>query len=158
MSAQRSVAYQRIERMFAEDQCVMLDGGVATELQRVGIKDHPLSDKDLWGTGALYHAPQIVLEVHQRYAEAQCDVISTNSWAILSASEIKAPTMVVGRAPSHWMDGARLAIKLAREAVERVARPATARLASVSMATSTVQSGRRPCGCSRECLRKIRQI
>ena len=51
MSAQRSAAYQRIERMFAEDQCVMLDGGVATELQRVGIKDHPLSDKDLWGTG-----------------------------------------------------------------------------------------------------------
>lgn len=119
MSVHHSAAYQRLEQMFAEDRCVMLDGGIATELQRVGIKNHPLSDKDLWGTGALYHAPQIVLEVHQHYAEAQCDVISTNTWAILSAPEIEAPTMVVGGAPSHWMDGARLAIKLAREAVER---------------------------------------
>jgi len=43
-------AYQRIQNLIAEDQCVILDGGVATELERVGLKEHHLNDKGLWGT------------------------------------------------------------------------------------------------------------
>ena len=40
-----SAAYQRIQRLTAEDQCVILDGGVATELQRTGLREYRVSDK-----------------------------------------------------------------------------------------------------------------
>jgi len=92
--------------------------GVGTELQRAGIKKHPLSDKELWGTGALCHSPNIVLEVHRRYVESQCDIITTNTWAVLRSAEIESRTSR-GGTPRHWMDTARLGIQIARQAVEQ---------------------------------------
>lgn len=118
MSRRYSETYQRIQKMIADNECVVLDGGVATELQRVGMKDERLSDSDLWGTMALYHAPQAVLEVHRRYVGAGCDVISTNTWALLSAPEMEKQAMVGRGKPTHWMDAARLAMQLARQAVK----------------------------------------
>ena len=118
MSSHQSQSYQRIAQMIADQACVILDGGVGTELQRAGIKKHPLSDKELWGTGALYHAPEIVLEVHRRYVESQCDIITTNTWAVLSSPEI-ASRASWGGTPRHWMDTARLGIQIARQAVEQ---------------------------------------
>ena len=38
-------------------------------------------DAELWGTWALYRAPRAVLEVHRRYVETGCHVISTTSRA-----------------------------------------------------------------------------
>jgi S-methylmethionine-dependent homocysteine/selenocysteine methylase len=58
--------YQRIQRLIDEDRCVILDGGLATELQDAGGKEYRVSDTDMWGAGALYHAPRAVLEVHRR--------------------------------------------------------------------------------------------
>ncbi len=115
-----SQAYQRIQQMLAEEQCVILDGGMATELERVGLKDHRISDEGLWGTWALYHAPYAALEVHHRYVVAGCDVISTDTWGIMSAPEMETRSMTGLTGPSHWMDAARLGVRLARQAIAAV--------------------------------------
>ena len=44
-----SPAFQRIQQLFADEQCVLLDGGVGTELRRAGIKNRPLSDTNCGG-------------------------------------------------------------------------------------------------------------
>jgi S-methylmethionine-dependent homocysteine/selenocysteine methylase/SAM-dependent methyltransferase len=118
MAANHSEAYQRIEEEMAADRCIILDGGNATELQRIGVKDFSLSDKGLWGTWALYHAPHATLEVHGRYLEAGCDIISTNTWAIISAPEMESHGMFDSIGQSNWMDIARLGIRLGRQAID----------------------------------------
>lgn len=110
-----SSAYRRLAELIAADTCVILDGGVATELQRVRLaRGESGPGPDLWGTWALYRAPEAVLDVHRSYVAAGCDVISTNTWSILSAPELQA------RSPelAHWMDVARLGVSLARRAIE----------------------------------------
>ena len=106
--------------MISADECVVLDGGVATELQRPGAGGSP--DLELWGTWALYRAPQAVLDVHRRYAEAGCHVLSTNTWAILSAPELGLRSGPGTPETEHWMDVARLGIGLARRGVEEAGR------------------------------------
>src|SRR5262249_11144638 len=83
----RSPAYRRLEELISSDRCVVLDGGVATELQRLAPVDGRAPDPELWGTWALYRAPRAVAEVHRRYVEAGCNVISTDTWSILSTPE-----------------------------------------------------------------------
>ena len=39
MKSNYSEAYQRVEQQIAEERCVILDGGGATELQRLDLKD-----------------------------------------------------------------------------------------------------------------------
>jgi S-methylmethionine-dependent homocysteine/selenocysteine methylase/SAM-dependent methyltransferase len=113
-------SYSRLETKLAQDRCVVLDGGVATELQRVATGLEP--DAALWGTWALYSAPRAVLDVHRAYAATGCDVVSTNTWSILSAPEMeKRPGL--GRAElAHWMDIARLGVRLARQGIEEAGR------------------------------------
>ena len=110
----RSTPYLALEEKLREEQCVVLDGGVATELQRVGTGVGPQAG--LWGTWALYTAPRAVLEVHRSYAETGCHVLSTNTWSILSAPEVEraAPS---GPEVAHWMDVARTGIRLARRGI-----------------------------------------
>jgi S-methylmethionine-dependent homocysteine/selenocysteine methylase/SAM-dependent methyltransferase len=102
--------YAHVAEGLARDRCIVLDGGVATELQKLGARP---SEGGLWGSAALYKVPRSVYEVHRRYAEAGCDVVSTNTWALLSSSELSARAGDV----THWMDVARSAVRLAREAV-----------------------------------------
>jgi S-methylmethionine-dependent homocysteine/selenocysteine methylase/SAM-dependent methyltransferase len=119
----RSAAYRHVEQLIAAERCVVLDGGVATELQRLGpVPGEGGRDEELWGTWALYRAPQAVLDVHAAYVAAGCDVISTDTWSILSAPEVE--PRPAGGAPelAHWMDIARLGIDLARQAVEDAGR------------------------------------
>ncbi|MBA3250218.1 MAG: hypothetical protein H0T66_07925 [Geodermatophilaceae bacterium] len=61
-----TLAYARVEGLLAARRCVILDGGVATEIERVREEKLPAAAKQLWGTWALYQAPQDVLEVHRR--------------------------------------------------------------------------------------------
>jgi S-methylmethionine-dependent homocysteine/selenocysteine methylase/SAM-dependent methyltransferase len=115
--------YRRLEELIAADTCVILDGGVATELQRLRpLRGEPGPDPELWGTWALYRAPQAVLDVHRAYVEAGCDVISTNTWSILSAPEMQARAAMGTPELARWMDVARLGISLARRAVEDAGR------------------------------------
>ena len=102
--------------MLAAEQCVVLDGGVGTELQR--RPGSGASPGELWGTWALYQAPQAVLDVHRSYVDAGCNVLSTDTWSILSAPELEARLGPGGGEAAHWMDVARLGIRLARRAIE----------------------------------------
>jgi S-methylmethionine-dependent homocysteine/selenocysteine methylase/SAM-dependent methyltransferase len=63
-----------------------------------------------------------VLDVHRRYVAAGCDVISTNTWAVLAAAELEAGGLVGQSGMTHWMDIARLGVRLARQAVEEAGR------------------------------------
>ncbi len=116
-----SPAYARVHGLLERDEPVILDGGNATELERAYAGQLRDSDRGLWGTEALYRAPYAVADVHRRYVEAGCDVISTDTWAILAAAELQSG----GPAPTgmtHWMDVARLGLRLARRAVEESGR------------------------------------
>jgi S-methylmethionine-dependent homocysteine/selenocysteine methylase/SAM-dependent methyltransferase len=114
-------AYERIRTSIADDEPVVLDGGNATELERVHAAGdlRNAADTGLWGTSGLYHAPYAVLDVHRAYVAAGVDVLTTNTWAILGASELEATRgMSSGLGTTHWMDAARLGLSLARQAVE----------------------------------------
>jgi S-methylmethionine-dependent homocysteine/selenocysteine methylase/SAM-dependent methyltransferase len=119
----RAQAYQRLQELVAADRCLILDGGIATELQRLRPQQGtPGLDRQLWGTWALYRAPQAVLEVHNRYVDSGCDVISTNTWSILSAPEVEQGLRGLSPERGHWMDIARLGIQLPRQAIARAGR------------------------------------
>ena len=106
-----SGAYRRLERAIADDRCLVLDGGMATELQRRG---EVLLDEQLWGTAALFDAPDAVLDVHRAYVATGCDVISTDTWSILSAAPAAG-----GR---DWVAAAGAGVRLARRAVDESGR------------------------------------
>ncbi|HEU4450272.1 MAG TPA: homocysteine S-methyltransferase family protein [Gaiellaceae bacterium] len=124
-----SPAYERVDRLIADDVAVILDGGNATELGREHAGQLRDADRGLWGTGALYDVPYSVLDVHRRYVDAGCDVISTNTWAILAAAELEAAGLVGRGTATHWMDVARLGIRLARQAVDEAGRTDTCAVA-----------------------------
>ncbi|MDX6600585.1 MAG: hypothetical protein QOE87_4472 [Gaiellales bacterium] len=111
-----SPSYERVASMIAGEECVVLDGGVGTEIERIaGAAGADLSQ---WGTWALYREPQVVLDVHRAYVAAGCNVISTDTWAILSAPDDERRASGRQGEIGHWMDAARLGVKLARRAVD----------------------------------------
>jgi S-methylmethionine-dependent homocysteine/selenocysteine methylase/SAM-dependent methyltransferase len=107
-------AYQTVLDAIAAQRCVVLDGGTATELPRP--RGQGALDERLWGTRALIDEPDQVLDVHRRYVEAGCDVISTNTWGLPSALLDDGPRLWESTRPIHWMDIARQGVRLAREA------------------------------------------
>jgi S-methylmethionine-dependent homocysteine/selenocysteine methylase len=108
-----SPAYERLDRRLANGGSILLDGGVATELQQVRSQDRARR-REPWGTWALFQGPLEVLEVHRRYVGAGCDVISTNTWSVLEAADQSA-AVGLGRNPL-WVDAARMGVRLARQA------------------------------------------
>ena len=116
--ASASDNYRHIEEKLTGDECVVLDGGVSTELQRLELPDYHLSDSELWGTAALYHAPHAVLEVHRRYAAAGCDLITTNTWGLLDATSPTGLTSIREPGLRYWLDAAQLGVRLARQGIE----------------------------------------
>jgi S-methylmethionine-dependent homocysteine/selenocysteine methylase len=116
-----SPAYERIDRMLEGGGRVLLDGGVATELQRIRSEEGA-TRKEPWGTWALFQGPMEVLEMHRRYVAVGCDVISTNTWSVLEAVDRSAGRLAgPGRDPL-WADAARLGVRLARKAIDEAGR------------------------------------
>jgi S-methylmethionine-dependent homocysteine/selenocysteine methylase len=114
---QAASAYGRIIEMIAAGRCVILDGGIGTELPRAAGSERAL-DEPLWGARALIDAPDAVQSVHARYLEAGCDVITTNTWGLATALSGHGPGLWDDvEAPVHWMDVARRAVRLAHRAV-----------------------------------------
>jgi S-methylmethionine-dependent homocysteine/selenocysteine methylase len=107
-----AAAYDRVRELLAAERCVVLDGGVGTELP--GLRE---SDDRLWGVRAVVDDPDAVRDVHRRYVEAGCDVISTDTWALPTALTGNGPRLWESSRPVHWMDVARRGVRLAREAV-----------------------------------------
>ena len=118
--SQRSPAYRRLEKLIAAEECVILDGGIATELEELAIPGYELRDEAMWGIWALLNATDAVKQVHRSYAEVGCDVISTDTWGIQSA--MNGEGALTGLASGDWMELARRGIRLARQAVADVAR------------------------------------
>jgi S-methylmethionine-dependent homocysteine/selenocysteine methylase len=117
----RSAAHERIAGLIAGQRCVVLDGGIGTELPRALRAGDP-QDEPLWSTRALVDAGDAVLDVHRRYVAAGCDVISTNTWGLPSALLRGGPSLWESTRPVHWMDVARRGLRLARRAVEEAGR------------------------------------
>lgn len=125
MTAHNAKPVDRIARRIADDECVILDGAIATELQRLGAHGFQLSDDAHWGFDALHDSPDAVLQVHRAYLDAGADLLTTNTYSILDAPSF------VGRgnrdaddAPAHWFDMARVAIELPRRAIAEAGREA----------------------------------
>ncbi|MCA1718597.1 MAG: homocysteine S-methyltransferase family protein [Actinobacteria bacterium] len=111
--------FEVVERKISSGRCVVLDGGTATELSR--LSGNRSADERLWGADALVNSPDYVLSVHRRYAEAGCDVISTNTWGLPNALRDN-PKLQEAMGPVHWMDVARRGIGLARQAASDAGR------------------------------------
>jgi len=87
---------------------VVLDGGLATELEAAG---HDLSGR-LWSAGVLLTAPDDVVAAHRRFLAAGAQVITTASYQ-LTADGLAA----AGHDPARAPDLLRASVRLAREAV-----------------------------------------
>src|SRR5262249_54303567 len=97
----------------ADEQCVLLDGGVATELGD-GSARHAGLDDGSWGVRAVLATPGSVTALHRRYAAAGCDVLSTSTWGLPTLLRDGRASAWGAARPVHWMDVAREAIHLAR--------------------------------------------
>ena len=89
---------------------VVLDGGLATELERRG---HDLSS-DLWSARLLLDSPSEIVEVHRAYAAAGAEVATTASYQLSYAG---AAAVGVDRDGTDRL--LRLSIQLAREGGSR---------------------------------------
>jgi len=88
---------------------LVLDGGLATELERAGFDlDHPL-----WSARVLRDAPEAIREVHRAYLEAGADVITTASYQAPREGFRKE-----GLSPAEAEALVRRAVSLGREARE----------------------------------------
>jgi len=101
--------------MLAASECIVLDGGVATEIERRALPEGVnLYPRDMW---AVKNRPQAVLEAHRAYLDAGATVMSTDTWSVLSAPTVDTVSTGSKQDPYHWMDAARRGIQLARRAV-----------------------------------------
>ncbi len=80
----------------------ILDGPMGTELARRGVDTPPPA----WSARALLEAPDVVRAIHRDYAEAGATVHTANTFRTKRRVD-----------PERWADLARLAVRLAREAV-----------------------------------------
>ncbi len=115
----KSAACRYLQDKLSRRECVILDGGIATELGCLGIDGYEVGDGGLWGSRALYNAPESVLGAHRRYLEAGCDVISTATWGLhMDDPKYYALQITGSEETGNWMDAARLGIRLARQAID----------------------------------------
>lgn len=112
---ERLLPYRHLEEKLERQACVMLDGATGTELPHLTDAEHA-ADERLWGSHALIEQAEAVLNVHRRYVEAGCDVLSTNTWGLPSAQLAHAVPVLGSTATVHWLDLARRGIRLARQA------------------------------------------
>src|SRR3954452_17476619 len=75
-------AYRLVEELLKAERCVILDGGIATELGRRLPDAERVRDEALLGRWALFPNADVVRDVHRRDVEKGCDVISTNTWGL----------------------------------------------------------------------------
>jgi homocysteine S-methyltransferase len=93
----------------ADGGMLVLDGGLATELERAGFDlDHPL-----WSARVLAEAPEAITAVHRAYLEAGADCVTTASYQASVSGFWRA-----GLTESQAVAMLRRSVSLAREARE----------------------------------------
>ena len=66
------------ESILTKDGVILLDGGLATELEGYGLDlNHPL-----WSARALYENPDAILRTHLAYLKHGADIITTSSYQL----------------------------------------------------------------------------
>jgi homocysteine S-methyltransferase len=65
----------KVKEFYELSKPLVLDGGVATELETTHGKD--LSTSELWSSACLYQDPNAIREVHLSYFRAGADIAST---------------------------------------------------------------------------------
>jgi len=113
--------YARLMRLIADERCVLLDGGVATELGG-GSEHHAGFDDGSWGVRAVLATPASVTALHRGYADAGCDVLSTSTWGLPTLLRDGGASAWGAARPVHWMDVAREAVRLARTGAAQAGR------------------------------------
>jgi homocysteine S-methyltransferase len=115
-----AVGYTRTLELIGANRCVLLDGAIGTELIEVsGVP--PERDEHLWGLQTLADNPRAVKDVHRRYVDSGCDVISTGTWGLATA--IREQKLISAGSPAlHWMDIARQGVRVARQAADEAGR------------------------------------
>ena len=71
--------------------CVILDGGFATEIERLGHDLSTTATQGEWAAAVLHKAPHDVQRVHRRYLEAGAEILTSASY---QASMASIPTAV----------------------------------------------------------------
>jgi S-methylmethionine-dependent homocysteine/selenocysteine methylase len=116
-------AYRRIDDRLQSGGVVLLDGGIGSELQAVGYPERA-ADRPAnytWGTLAIREAPDKLVEVHRRYAEAGADVLETHTFALnrvyaaIADGRLDLP-------PDEWKRMALDSVRLVREGAARAGR------------------------------------
>jgi homocysteine S-methyltransferase len=115
--------YKAINDRLNSGGVVVLDGGIGSELQEVGYperkQDRP--GNYTWGSLAIQEAPDKLIEVHRRYAEAGADALETHTFAlnrIFSAMELGK----IDLPPNRWKELAIESVRLVREGARRAGR------------------------------------
>ena len=112
-AGRHSDPYARLIGLITAEECVIMDGAVGTELFDVAGRP-PDVEEHLWGVTAILDAPAKVADVHRRYVEIGCDLVSTNTWGLPTA--LREGSLWESAGSVHWMDVAREAVRLARSA------------------------------------------
>jgi S-methylmethionine-dependent homocysteine/selenocysteine methylase len=69
--------YQDLQDRIDRGEVIILDGGVGTQLQAMGVPMHHVA----WAAAALHSHAYTVRRLHERYIEAGVDIITTNTYA-----------------------------------------------------------------------------
>ena len=104
-----NAAQDPLAPFLARGGALVLDGGLATELERAGFDlDHPL-----WSARVLNEAPQAIAAVHRAYLEAGADCITTASYQASVPGFRRA-----GLSDAEAVEMLRRSVRLARETRE----------------------------------------
>lgn len=97
----------RFEKRLADPRPILLDGGLATQIEAGGASLHPT----LWSAGLLHTAPEIVANAHRDFADAGAEIIATATYQAsvagfmgIGLSQAEAESLLTG------------SVRLAREA------------------------------------------
>ncbi len=71
--------YSHMMERLKNNEVLVLDGAIGTELQAMGVPMHPIA----WCGEALYTQPYVVRLMHERYIHAGADIISTDTFSTL---------------------------------------------------------------------------
>jgi S-methylmethionine-dependent homocysteine/selenocysteine methylase len=123
------------QEKLAADEIVLIDGGMGTELERVGAEMNAQG----WSGAAVIEVPDVVRWVHREFVEAGAEVITVNTFSM-------APHMLRGMGYGDRVESAIAdAVRLAREACAEAGRPDLPIAGSVStMRTKNVETGTWP--------------
>ena len=123
------------QEKLAADEIVLIDGGMGTELERVGAQMTARS----WSGAAVIEAPDVVRRVHRGFVEAGAAVITVTTFSM-------APHMLRGMGYGDRIESAIAdAVRLAREACAEAGQPDLPIAGSVStMRTKDPETGTWP--------------